>query len=73
MGITSASLSTKIQAEIIVEFGAPNDSSRLTKFCNAIARAIVDEFEQNAVVNSTGTVTSGAGAGGSVTTTGTIE
>ena len=73
MGITSASLSTKLQTEIIAEFGAPQDSSQLTKFCNAVARAVVDEIESNAVVNSTGTVTSGAGAGGAVTTTGTIE
>lgn len=72
MTISESSLSTKIQTEIIVEFGAPQNSAQLTKFCDAVARAVVDEITSNAVVNSTGTVTSGAGAGGGVTTTGVV-
>lgn len=65
MALTQASLATKIQAEIIAQFGAPADSSVLLKFANAIAKAVVDEIQANAVV--TGTVTSGAGSGGAVT------
>jgi len=72
MPLSVSSLATKIQTEIIVEFGAPADSARLQKFCQAVARAVYDEITSNALVNSTGTVTTGAGAGGSVTTTGTV-
>jgi len=72
LAITQATLSTKIQAEIIAQFGAADDASILTKFANAVAKAVVDEIHALAVVNSTGTVTTGPGAGGAVTTTGTI-
>lgn len=67
MPLTQASLATKIQAEIIAQFGAPADAAILQKFANAIAKAVIDEIQANAVV--TGTVTSGAGAGGAVTGT----
>lgn len=73
MALTQASLATKIQTEIVAEFGAPDDSSILQKFANAIAKAVVDEIQANAVVNTTGTVTSGAGAGGSTVATGTVS
>lgn len=73
MALTQASLSTKIQTEIIAEFGAPDDSSILTKFCDAVAKAVVDEIQANAVVNTTGTVTSGMGAGGATVATGTVS
>jgi hypothetical protein len=65
--LSQASLATKIQAEIIAQFGAPADAATLQKFANAIAKAVVDEIQANALVS--GTVTSGAGAGGAVTGT----
>lgn len=64
MALTQASLATKIQTEIIAQFGAAADASILNKFCQAIAKAVVDEIQANAAV--AGTVTSGAGAGGAV-------
>lgn len=72
MSLTQASLSTKIHTEIVAQYGAADDDSKLTKFCDAIAKAVVEEIQANAVVNTTGTVTSGPGTGGSVTSTGTV-
>lgn len=68
MGIAKETLSTKIETELQVVFGSPADSVQLKKFCDAIAKAVVDEIHSNAVVNTsvTGTVTSGSGAGGLV-------
>lgn len=68
MALTQASLATKIQTEIISQFGAASDASILLKFANAIAKAVVDEIKNNAVVNTTGADPQG----GSVTSTGTI-
>lgn len=73
MALTQASLSGKIEAELETVFGSPADSVQLKKFCDAIAKAVVDEIQSNAVVNSTGTVLSGAGAGGNVVTSGTVS
>jgi len=67
MPLTKAALSTKIQTEIIAVFGAADDASKMKDFADALAKAIVDEIKANALV--TGTVTSGAGAGGTVTGT----
>jgi hypothetical protein len=67
MALTQASLSGKIQAEIQSLYGTPADGAKLKNFCDAIAKAVVDEIQQNAQVS--GTVTSGVGAGGSVTGT----
>ena len=53
MALTQASLSTKIQVELIAEFGAAQDSSILKKFSDAIAKAVVDEIQANAVVSTT--------------------
>ena len=72
MSLTQASLSTKIHTEIVAQYGAADDDAKLTKFCDAIAKAVVDEIQANAVVTTTGTVTSGPGTGGSVTSTGTV-
>lgn len=72
MALTQASLSTKIQTEIINLYGVADDSALLKKFADAIAKAVVDEIQANAVVNTTGTVTSGAGAGGTTVSTGTV-
>ena len=69
MALSQASLSGKIEAERQALYGAPADGTKLKQFCDAVAKAVVDEIQANAVVNTTvtGTVTSGAGAGGSVT------
>ncbi len=69
MPIAIASLSTKIQTEIIVERGAPDDSSLLKKMADAIAKAVVDEFKTN------GTVLPGSftNSGGAVTGKGQVE
>lgn len=73
MALTQASLSGKIETELETVFGSPADSVQLKKFCDAIAKAVVEEIQSNAVVNSTGTVLSGDGAGGDVATTGTVS
>lgn len=74
MAITQAALATKIQTEIIAQFGTPADAAILQKFANAIAKAVVDEIHANATITGTGTVTSGAGAGGAVNiTTGAVQ
>jgi hypothetical protein len=54
MAMSQSSLATKIQAEIINQFGAPADASTLQKFANAIAKAVVDEIQQNATVTASG-------------------
>ena len=63
MPLSQASLSTKIQTEIIALYGAADDSSRLKQFADAIAKAVVDEIQANAVV--AGTVTGGGSSSGS--------
>lgn len=72
MALTQASLSGKIKVEIQALYGPADNDATLTKFCNAVAKAVVDEIQQNAVVNTEviGEVTSGAGAGGAVIGTG---
>jgi hypothetical protein len=65
--LTQASLSTKIQTEIVALYGAADNSALLKKFADAVAKAVVDEIQANALV--TGTVISGAGSGGAVTGT----
>lgn len=71
MALSQATLATKIQAEIVAQFGAPADASTLQKFANAIAKAVVDEIQANAVVNPTALVA--PGGGGAVTGTGTVS
>jgi len=70
MALTQASLATKIQTEIIAQFGAASDAGILNKFCQAIAKAVVDEIKANAVVNPTALVA--PQNAGPVTGTGTI-
>lgn len=68
MALSTATLSTKIQTEIIAIWGVAEDSDKLKEFCDAIAAAIVTEIQTNAVVpagipvqvstlNGTGTTT----------------
>lgn len=73
MALTKASLSSRIQTNVIAALGTPADSTQLQKFADAVAQAVVDEIHSNGVVSVTGTVTSGTGAGGSVTATGTVS
>jgi len=70
MALTQASLSTKIQTEIIALYGVADDSALLKKFADAIAKAVVDEIQANAVVS--GTVTGGGSSSGSAIT-GTVS
>ena len=72
MGITKESLSGKMETAIIAVFGAPADAATLKKFCDAVSEAVVQEIIANAIVNSTGVVTSGAGAGGNVNSIGQV-
>ena len=60
-------MSADIKTELTTIFGAPQNAIELQKFCDAMAKAIVENIQANALV--TGTVTSGMGAGGTVTGT----
>jgi hypothetical protein len=73
MSLSAAGLGAKIKDEIIAKLGSPTDSTQLEKVSDAIGKAVVDYITANAIVSSTGTVTSGAGAGGAVTATGTVS
>lgn len=66
MPLTQASLSTKIQTEIINLYGVADDASKLKDFADAIAKAVVDEIQANAVVNTTGTCTVSGGSSSGV-------
>ena len=60
MALTKASLSAKIEAELQTVFGVAADTAQLKNFCDAIAQAVVDEIQTNAVAEinaETGTVT----------------
>lgn len=59
MAISQATLSTKLQAEIISLLGVADDPAQLQKVMDAIAKAVVDEIQGLAEVN----VTSGSSAG----------
>lgn len=54
MALTTASLKAKIIAEISAALGAPADGAQLAKFAEAIAKAVVDEIQANAVVTVAG-------------------
>jgi len=69
MPMTDSGLSSAIKAAIIDLFGTPADPTKLQGTCDAFGKAIVEYIKANAQV--TGTVTSGAGAGGLVT--GTVD
>lgn len=73
MPLTQASLSGKLKTEIENLYGPADNNQRLQDFCDAVAKAVVEEIQTNAVVNTTGTVTSGVGAGGSTVATGTVS
>ncbi len=71
MPLTLAALSTNIQTELIEEFGAADDASKLKKFADAVAKAVVDEIQANAVVPSSGLIA--PAGGGPVTGSTTVD
>ena len=64
MPLSPAGLGAIIKTELIASV-APTNEAELTNFCNALGKAIVEYILANALV--AGTVTSGQGAGGTVT------
>lgn len=74
MPLVDAGLGAAIKTAIITANGVPTDDAKLTSFCNALGMAIVEYIKANAIVTITqAIVTSGAGAGGTVTGTGTVS
>jgi len=73
MSMTDAGMSAAIKSAIEGNYGPATDDAKLQKFCDALGKAIVEYIQGNAVVNSTGTVTTGVGAGGAVVATGTVS
>jgi hypothetical protein len=69
MPLSATRLGSEIKSALEAFFGTPEDDTKLSNVCNAIASAIVSEIQSNAQVM--GTVESGQGAGGAIT--GTVE
>lgn len=67
MPLSDSSMSSDIKAQLQTVFGSPVDSAKLQEFCDALGKAIVENIKANALIS--GTVTSGAGSGGTVTGT----
>jgi hypothetical protein len=70
--MTQATLAARIIAEIVALYGPADDPAILQQFANAIAKAVVDEIQQNAQVNP-GIPVSTSGGPGSTTGPGTIS
>lgn len=81
MALSKTVLSSKIKSKIISIYGggqAPDDDATLTKFCNAIAEAVVEHINEAADVEiQSGDLTVAPGsfsnAGGPVTGTGQVN
>jgi ribose 5-phosphate isomerase RpiB len=73
MALSKSTLSALIKSKIEAKKGTADDQQQLIDFCDAIADAVVSHVTAAAVVTSTGIVTSGTGAGGAVTATGTVS
>lgn len=71
MSLSQSSLATRIKTEITNKCGNPMDAAKLDKMAQAIAKAVIDEIQANAVVNR-GTFTAPNG-GGAISGTGTIS
>jgi len=69
MPLTQTSLATRIVNEMIAEKGQPENPVLLMEFAQAIAKAVIDEIQQNAQVTTT--VVGASATGGPVTGTGT--
>ena len=63
MPLTKASLSTKLQTELQGIFGTADDAVQLKKVTDAIAKAVVDEIQQNGTATGTCAVSGGSSAG----------
>lgn len=75
MALDGDLLGTQIVAAIKTEQpqnGSPAEEAKLLATWQKIGNAIVDHITSNAIVNTTGTVTSGAGSGGSTVASGTV-
>lgn len=73
MALTDSSLKAKIITEVENLYGPADDSAILSKFAEAIAKAVVDEITSNAVVPSGIAVTVNIGTGiGATTAPGTV-
>lgn len=68
MAMTGAGLSSAIKAEVIAEYGTPDDPAQLQRFSDALGEAIVTYIQNNAVVTATGADPQG----GTVHSTGTV-
>ena len=54
MAITQESLSSKFQTNLKGLFGDPDgDSEMFVAFCDMMAKSVIDEIHENAVVNTT--------------------
>ena len=73
MAIDGAALGSMIHSSLAAS-SPPTNDAELTNFCNALGQAIASYLKANAVVmlNPDATVTTGAGAGGTVTGTGKL-
>jgi hypothetical protein len=70
--LNASQLATLIKTNIQAQFNITEEPI-LQQFCDAVAQAVVQHITASALVNTTGVVTSGAGAGGAVTSTGTVS
>ena len=68
--MAATSLAERIKKYRIEKFGQPDDPEWLEKDCAAIAKAIIEEIQSNAIVTTTGVQTGGGTAPGTVTFTG---
>ncbi len=72
MPMTDAGLKAVIKTEILAIASTATDPE-LDKFAEALGKAIVQYLLANATIVVNGTVTTGAGAGGTVVGTGTLS
>lgn len=52
MSLSESSLSGKLQTELQNIMGSAGDNNQLSDFCDAIAKAVVDEITSNAIVST---------------------
>lgn len=71
MPLDEERLSTAIQDEISAVFDI-QDASKLETVADAIAKAVVDELKDNAVVNGTTVIAGGSSAGSYPLTSGVV-
>ncbi len=64
MTLSIPGLKADIKTELENEFGVADDPNILDKYANAIAKAVINHFEANAIINTTVTGTTGIGPPG---------